>query len=161
MAETNPDCLEVCATLLKNAVSASQEVQWPSRLADHLRGCENCRLYAEGLRLAPRLFADASLYRPALRQRSLAAIHEAHGSRDLKLGLLLAPPVIVFLLLSFLIPAYFCEQLLSSLFDSALTAWLISLAAVWTIGGTAGGICLAMLLRRHMQGNRFTEASYG
>jgi hypothetical protein len=161
MTEPSMDCRDICAILLRSAVSADQEGHWPARVAAHLQGCEDCRLYAEGLRLAPQLFSGASLYHPELRQRSLAAVGGAAGSRDLKLGLLLAPPVFVFLLLSFLIPAYFCEQLLSSLFDSTLMAWFISLAAVWTFGGTAGGICLAMLLRRHVQGNRFTEASYG
>ena len=161
MSEGELKCRIVCRDLLEGALSDARDELMAPGVAAHLEQCPDCRLYAEGLRLAPVIFADAPYYGAALRQRSLAAVAGSRGFADLKLGLLLAPPAVVFLMASFFIPAYFLVQLLSPMFDSPLSTWLVSFAAVWSVGAAAGGLCLVMLMRRRVSGIRFAEAYHG
>ncbi len=161
MTEPGIACRDVRDILLSLAVSESRKNLMPPRIEAHLQTCEACRLYAAGLAAAPSLFAGASLYSPALKYRCLVAVAGANSSRDLKLGLLLASPAALSLLATFLAQVYFVHLMLSQVFASGLLLWVVSFAAAGTVGAAAGGLCLALLLRRHAQDNRLQEVSHG
>ncbi|MBZ5500166.1 MAG: hypothetical protein LAP85_27545 [Acidobacteriia bacterium] len=161
MLETDRACREVQNILLTLAASAALEDRVPARVEAHLQTCRACRLYADGLRTAPLLFARESLYGPALKHRCLAAIAGSAGSGDLKFGLLLAPAIVMAMLMYFVVQVYLVDLTLSRIFGSSVLMWTLSFVAVWTIGAVAGGLCLVVLLRRHRHGNGLREVSHG
>ena len=161
MAEVRDACRDVRDTLLSLAISESRKGRTPPQIEAHLQNCEACRLYAAGLAAAPSLYAGASLYSPALKYRCLVAVAGANSSRDLKLGLLLAPPAALSLLATFLAQVYFVHLMLSKVFASGLFLWAVSFAAAGTVGAAAGGLCLALFWRHHAQDNRLQEVSHG
>ena len=161
MTEVRVVCRDVRDTLLSLAVSESRKGSTPPQIEAHLQSCKACRLYAAGLAAAPSLYAGASFYSPALKYRCLVAVAGANSSRDLKLGLLLAPPAALSLLATFLAQVCFVQLMLSKVFASGLFVWAVSFAAAGTVGAAAGGLCLALLLRRHAQDNRLQEVSHG
>ena len=161
MPEATGACRDVQDALLALAVSESRDHGTPPTIEAHLQNCEACRLYAAGLAAAPSLFAGASLYGPSLKYRCLEAVAGAGTSGDLRLGLLLAPPAALSLLATFLAQVYFVHLMLSKVFASGLLLWVVSFAAAGTAGAAAGGLCLALFLRRHAQDNRLQEVSHG
>jgi hypothetical protein len=160
MTKTGSACRNAQNTLLARAVVAFPDHRMPPAIAAHLQDCGLCRRYAEGLRLAPTLFASTSLYGAGLKHRSLAAVARAADSGDWQLGLLLAPAGAVSVLVSFLLQMYFVNLTLSKVFDSALLIWTVSFVAVSTIVVVAGGLCLTLLWRCRMQGHRLQEVSH-
>jgi len=161
MHEVRDACHDSRNALLSQALSESRDLRTPPAIEEHLQNCEACRLYAAGLAAAPSLFPGVSQYSPSLKVRCLNAVAAADSTHDIRLGLLMAPPAALSLLAMFLAQVYFLHLMLSKVFASSPLLWVVSFAAAGTAGAAVGGLCLALLLRRHAQDNRLREVSHG
>ncbi len=154
MPESSIKCKDVRSALVKSAMSSTSDDRMLAGFEGHIQDCESCRLYAEGLRMAPFIFGSESLYGPALKHQCLTAKRGASGSGDLRLGLLVGVPTALSLLLLFFIQIYFAHLVLAKAVGEDLFSWLVSLAAVCTAGVIAGAACLAALIPERIKGNR-------
>jgi hypothetical protein len=156
MVKLDPECRNIQTRLVELSLATTHGTL-PKNIAVHIESCENCQHYAEGVQSAPLLFHGETLYRSALKHRTLMAVASSNRTGDWKLGILLSVPVALSLLLSFLTQVYLVHLALSKTLGTGPTLWALSIAVVAAFGAAAGFACLAVFVRKHAERKKIQE----
>ncbi|MCP4657528.1 MAG: hypothetical protein GY856_19150 [bacterium] len=160
MFESRRDCRRIERRLRERALSESPDSP-VEHLDEHLERCDACRRYASGLRRTPELFHRDSLYSPALRRRTLAAVAEPRRSREWKLVVLLVPLAVLTPLVAFAAPTWLVSLALSRVVASTILSLVLSFLVVHAAGAFLVTLSTATLLRRYRPNHSLQEVFHG
>ena len=143
MKKLPADCQAARGVLLDLALTGVGQRALPHQVEEHLRRCDRCTKYYEGLRTAPELFPTTTLYTPGLRRRTLAAIDERRG-RPAWLTPLLFPASAASVMASIIAPVWLLGVLLQPLLNSPWQAFGLAFVICSSTGLAAFGAGLAV-----------------
>jgi hypothetical protein len=118
------------------------------KLAEHLRKCTHCRRFQKSLVLAPRLWNDQPLYRPALRMLTLARIEETYRAATPRFLPFLVLALSLVAVASLVLPVWIFSEALALFIESVSIRLGLSLILAYTLGGAAAGLCTMSLAAR-------------
>lgn len=123
----------------------------PAELRAHLANCPTCGALVAAVGQVASRSGSASLYTPALRRRTLAAVRQAAPRRAAEPGWLLLPPAGLGALAGTMAPVWILARLLQALAVSQALAWALASVVVLSTSLAASGL-VAILIDR-LQGD--------
>jgi predicted anti-sigma-YlaC factor YlaD len=144
MHSSRSDCRKVRADMLASQLGEKTNLAAPT-IEGHLRECQACRRYRDGLALAELVPTPGRLYSAELRWRALAAVRRREDVRHPRFVPSLIVATAVIATAAGLLPVLVVERLLRVLLGSPTWSLAGSLLMCSSVGAAAVAVAAALL----------------